>query len=118
MLANCSNKIVDRSPDFATVMTIVALHKAEDRFHLKFGKYASLTELGPDGAHLIGRDLAGGTSYGHRITLHVTSAGYVIQGRPIHWGVDGRRSFYSDETKIIRQTWNNEEATLQSEVLK
>jgi hypothetical protein len=79
--ASC-NTIVDRSPDFATALTIVALHKAEDRFYSETGRYGSLTELGPEGARLIGRDLASGTSYGHTITLRVTTSKYNSSSSP------------------------------------
>jgi len=111
--------IEDRAtPDFQAVRNILLLHRAQDRFLANFGRYGTLRDLGPDGARFIEHELASGASEGYKITMTLNKQGYVIQARPMRWGESGRRSFYSDQSRVIHQVWTNEAANATSEELK
>jgi hypothetical protein len=119
MLVCGSCTIIDRAtPDFMAFLSIQHLHRAQEKFRSQFGRYATLPELGPDGSHLIEQELAEGLSDGYRVTITLPDDGYVIEARPLRWPKYGRRSFYSDESRIVHQVWTNEPATRESEVLK
>jgi type IV pilus assembly protein PilA len=105
----------------AVVQTIVrTLHPAEVQYYSQFGTYAtSLTQLGPPAsgaagpaaADLIPRTLADGHSSGYIFTLTSTSTGYAISAVPEEYGKSGSRTFYSDQTLVVRNNYSQEPAT-------
>jgi hypothetical protein len=103
------------SPELVALRDIMNVHKAEAEFHSTRGRYGSLQELGPDGASLISRELARGVHHSYKFSLSPTETRYVVRARPLQWGKDAWRCFYSDETRIVRQNRTNNEATAQSE---
>lgn len=69
------------------------------------GKYGTLSELAAEG--LIDSNLARGTKYGYNFTVELTTnemdyPGFAVVGVPMTYGNTGIRSFYVDETGVIR----------------
>src|ERR1051326_3130282 len=98
----------------AAIAAIQTIHKMEIQYQSQYGRYAtSLTELGPPAtgaaspaaADLIGNDLAGGVNKGYKFTLVGSQGGYVINANPVNFGSDGSRTFYSDQSMVIRQNY-------------
>jgi type IV pilus assembly protein PilA len=95
----------------------------EVQYQSQYGRYAaSLAELGPpasgadtpNAAGLIGNDLANGVKQGYKFTLVGSQGGYVITATPQNYGSDGNKSFYSDQSMIIRENYGPEPATANS----
>jgi type IV pilus assembly protein PilA len=110
----------------AAISAIQTLHKMEVQYQSQYGRYAvSLVELGPPAsgaptpasADLIGNDLAQGTKQGYKFTLTGNQGGYVITAVPEVYGSSGSRTFYSDQTMVIRQNFGPEPATAASKEL-
>lgn len=62
------------------------------------GRYGSLDELSAEG--LITKDLV--ERYGYRIDLSVLSNRFEVTATPVEYGKTGKRSFYIDESGILR----------------
>jgi type IV pilus assembly protein PilA len=111
----------------AAIAAIQTIHKMEIQYQSQYGRYAiSLTELGPpasgapspSAADLIGNDLAGGVNKGYKFAVTGTQGGYVINANPINFGSDGNRTFFSDQSMVIRQNFGQEPATATSTEMK
>ena len=107
----------------AAVKAIQTIHQMEVQYQSQYGRYAaSLAELGPPqsgnpspaSADLIGRDLSEGEKQGYKFTVTGTNGGYVVQAQPMTYGSSGRKSFYSDQTMVIRENDGPEPATASS----
>ncbi len=91
--------------------------------HPKEGYAASLQELGPEGAQFIDTPLATGERSGYRFqyTARPESSGliehYQVNARPRHYGVDGKRSLYTDEDCDVHFTDEDRAATKKDPVL-
>jgi hypothetical protein len=116
-----------RGREVAAVADIKTIHTAQTQYHSKFGRYAaSLDELGPplggeDGparAALVQGDLPSGISGGYQITLQGGPSVYTINANPIAFGSTGRRTFYSDQTQVVRENRGREPASAVSEAIK
>ena len=106
----------------AAIRAVSVVHTAQTQYYSQFGRYAAtLTELGPPvsgnagptGADLVDRELGEGHKGGYLFTVQGTPQGYVVQGTPKQFGTNGSRTFYSDQTQIIRNRFTNEPATVQ-----
>lgn len=113
--------------EMAAVRHISTLHNAQLQYMSQFGKYAtSLQELGPPASgaagpaasDLIPGELALGTKGGYQFTLVGTPTGYTINANPTAFGNSGRRTFFSDQTLVIRENWGQEPANVSSKELK
>ena len=111
----------------AAIQAIKAIHTAEVQYQSQYGRYAaSLTELGPpasgapntSAADLIGNDLANGEKQGYKFTVAPVPGGYTVNGVPVAYGSSGSRSFYSDQTMVVRENDGPEPATAQSKELR
>jgi type IV pilus assembly protein PilA len=111
----------------AAIRQIGTIHTALTQYYSQFGKYATtLTELGPpasgqqgpSAADLIPEDLAKGKKTGYNFTLQGGPQGYAISAVPEVFGNTGRRTFYSDQTLVIRENWGAEPATANSPEIK
>src|SRR5689334_17088430 len=96
----------------AAVKAIQTIHQMEVQYQSQYGKYAtSLVELGPpasgapgpQAADLIGNDLANGEKQGYKFTLTGTPGGYIINANPVSYGSSGSKTFYSDQSMVIRE---------------
>jgi type IV pilus assembly protein PilA len=115
------------SQETAAIGALRTLHTAQVQYYSQYGKYAaSLVELGPPAsgaaspaaADLIGNDLSGGDKSGYKFTLTGNQAGYVINANPLAFGSSGSRTFYSDQSMVIRQNYGPEPATGNSPEMK
>ncbi len=111
----------------AAIKAMQTIHQMEVQYQSQYGKYAtSLTELGPPAsgaaspaaADLIGRDLSEGVKQGYKFTLTGVPGGYQINANPEVYGSSGSRSFYSDQTMVIRENYGPEPATVNSKELR
>ena len=111
----------------AAVAAIRTLHTAQVQYNSQFGRYAaSMAELGPpptggagpSAADLIGNDLAQGTKSGYKFTLTGTPGGYIINANPEAYNSSGSRTFYSDQSMVIRENYGPEPATASSKEMR
>lgn len=116
-------KVLTYGNEMAAVRWIATIHTAQTQYFSQFGKYAgSLAELGspasgkagPTAADLIPGDLARGKKSGYVFAVSRSSTGYTVTARPEVFHSTGRRSFYSDQTVVLRQQWGPEPANASS----
>jgi|SRR5579871_2077798 len=93
------------------------INEAESTFFRTYGRFARLRELGPESAGLLDKNLAQGISDGYRFEVDVQSANYQVGARPLRFLATGWRSYYSDCSRIIRQSVNDSAATATSQEL-
>ena len=111
----------------AAIQAIKTINTAEIQYQSRFGRYAaSLMERGPPAsgtpnaaaADLIGNDLANSEKQRYRFTVAPVHGGYVVNALPASYGISGSRSFFSDQTMVIRENDGPEPATMQSKELR
>jgi type IV pilus assembly protein PilA len=111
----------------AAMQQIKTIHAAEAQYYSQFGKYAAtLAALGPSGTHAMGPEAAGlvpenlatGKKSGYLFEAAVTPDGYALTAVPQKPGSSGRRSFYSDQTLVIRTSWTAEQANANSAAIE
>jgi type IV pilus assembly protein PilA len=113
--------------EMAAIQAIKTIHTGEVQYYSQYGKYATtLAEMGPPtsgavgptAADLIPEDLALGEKQGYKFTLTATPGGYIVNAAPIAFGTSGSRTFYSDQSMVIRNNFGQEPATAASPVFK
>lgn len=103
------------SQETAALKALQALNTAQVQYNSQFGRYVrSLAELGPSAANLIPADLAAGERHSYKFTLMPTPEGYSIQAVPVVFGSTGSRTFYTDQSLIIRENHGPQPATANS----
>jgi prepilin-type N-terminal cleavage/methylation domain-containing protein len=116
-----------QSQEMAAIRQINTIHTAQTMYMSQFQKFAeSLQQLGPPAsgapgpaaADLIPGDLAAGEKTGYVFSLSATKDGYTVTAVPKVFNSTGRRTFYSDQTLVIRENWGPEPATAQSPEIK
>jgi type IV pilus assembly protein PilA len=121
------NKQMQGAREMAVIREIGSIHQAETQYYSQFGKFAgTLAQLGPpvsgadgpEAANIIPKVLADGKKNGYTYTLVATPSGYTIQAVPDSFGNTGSRTFYSDQTLVIRNNWGQEPATAASPEIK
>jgi type IV pilus assembly protein PilA len=122
------NKQMQGAREMAVIREIGSIHQAETQYYSQFGKFAgNLAQLGPpaggsadgpEAANIIPKILADGKKNGYTYTLVATPSGYTIQAVPDSFGNTGSRTFYSDQTLVIRNNWGQEPATATSPEIK
>ncbi len=113
--------------EMAVIREIGSIHQAETQYYSQFGKYAgNLSQLGPpisgpdgpEAANIIPKVLAEGKKNGYTYSVSATPTGYAVTAVPDSFGNSGRRTFYSDQTLVIRNNWGPEPATPTSPEIK
>ncbi len=115
--------------EMGAIATLKTINTVETQYMSQFGQFAgSLTQLGPaasggagegpQAAGLISGNLASGSTGGYNYTITQTPAGYSVSAVPKAFGSTGRRTFYTDQSGIIRENWSQEPATLNSPEIK
>ncbi len=103
--------------------SIRTLHTAQVQYSSQYGRFAnSLAELGPPAsgtssnaaADLIDANLAAGDKNGYKFTMTANGGGYQISAVPTTFGTTGSRTFYSDQTMVVRENNGPEPATANS----
>lgn len=100
LLASCRSP--GNASEIAAALEIRAINTAETAFRAQHGRFGTLDELAT-------RHRSKYAGYG--FTLQLRPNGYVIQAQPERYGAAGVRSYYSDESRVIRQAWGNGPAT-------
>jgi prepilin-type N-terminal cleavage/methylation domain-containing protein len=109
--------------EVAAMGAIRTIHTAQTQYSSQFGRFAAtLAELGPptsgqegpSAANLIQADLATGIKGGFKYVVEATPTGYKVVATPVMFNRDGRRSFYSDQSMLLRENWGADPATLTS----
>jgi len=83
----------------AAIMRMRRIIVVEQSYQVETAQYASLDDLVQKGYT---SDPSEGKLSNYRIDVRVTSSGFEITAVPLKYGVSGLRSFYADETNIIR----------------
>jgi prepilin-type N-terminal cleavage/methylation domain-containing protein len=121
------NKQMQSAREMAVIREIGSIHVAETQYASQFGKYAgNLAQLGPpvsgadgpEAANLLPKILTEGKKNGYVYSLTATPAGYAITAVPESFGSGGSRTFYSDQTLVIRNNLGQEPATPASPEIK
>jgi type IV pilus assembly protein PilA len=95
------------SRETRAMAAIRTIHTAETQYYSQYGHYAvTLRELAP----LITGDLSSGTGSGYRLALAANPGGYIVSAVPKVFR-DGSRTFYSDQTMVVREHYGPEPAT-------
>jgi type IV pilus assembly protein PilA len=118
------NKVQMYTRETAAIKAMQTVRDMQVQYQSQYGRFAkSLAELGPPAgggapspasAGLIGSDLALGEKQGFRYVVGERPGGYFITATPVTYGTSGSRSFYSDETMIIRENYGAGPATASS----
>jgi len=111
--------------EMAAIAEIHTVNQAQIQYQSQFGNFAqNLAQLGPPAssggsegpaaAGLIPATLASGSASGYNFTVAQTPTGYSVTAVPKQFGSTGRRTFYSDQTNIVRENWGQDPATVNS----
>jgi type II secretory pathway pseudopilin PulG len=96
----------------SAIYSLRTISSAEMTYQSQFQKFATLEELAA--ANLIDPKLASGTKNGYRFTVELTSGnsaaeefetssgGFAVSCVPVDYRSSGRRSFYVDQTNVVR----------------
>ncbi|MGC4049807.1 MAG: prepilin-type N-terminal cleavage/methylation domain-containing protein [Paludibaculum sp.] len=115
------------SQEMAAIRQINTVHTAQTQYFSQFGKFAeNLAQLGPPAsgnsgpasADLIPGDLALGQKTGYVFTVAITKEGYTVTAVPQAFNNTGRRTFFSNQSLVIRENWGAEPATVASKEIK
>lgn len=102
------------------IKAVSVIHTAQTQYYSQFGRYAAtLAELGPptsgnagaNAADLLEGQIAAGAKGGYTFNMQATPTGYAITALPKQFGTSGSRTFFSDQSQIIRYRAANEPAT-------
>ena len=116
-----------QAQEMAAVRQIQSIHQGQTMYFSQFGKYAqTLQELGPptsgqpgpSGADIIPGDLATGQKTGYNFLMQPAPTGYMVLANPVSYNSTGRRTFFSDQSLVIRENWGAEPATPTSKEIK
>jgi type IV pilus assembly protein PilA len=93
----------------SALQSLRTISSAEMYYQSQFQRYGTLQELAT--LNLIDQKLGSGVKNGYRFTVELTSAegggeGFAVSGVPTEYRSSGRRSFYVDETFVIRAADN------------
>jgi prepilin-type N-terminal cleavage/methylation domain-containing protein len=122
------DKARQHAQEMSAIRQIGTIHTAQTQYYSQFGRYATaLAELGPPSsgaqhgpgaADLIPGDLALGTKSGYKFEMAGCPQGYKINVNPVTYNSTGRRTFFSDQSLVIRENWGQEPANEQSPEIK
>ena len=90
----------------SAIASLRRIHNAEAAYYEMYEKFGTMADLQQE--NLIAVELASGTRNGYRFKIETVSdsgdgwPGYVAVGVPTEYGSSGRRSFFIDESGVIR----------------
>ncbi len=117
------NKQIMAAHEMAAIRMIGTIHQGETQYYSQYGRYAqNLLELGPRlvgrtgpaAAGIIPKNLADGKASGFLFTVVGSPTGYSVTAVPEAFGNSGNRTFFSDQTLVIRNNYTAEPATVAS----
>ena len=121
------DNIIRLHDEAAAVTAIRTIHTVQVEYNSEYGRFAtSLTELGPpasgtanaSSADLIDSALAAGEESGYKFNMIGNQFGYTISVVPVAYGKTGSRTFYSDQTRAMRENDGPEPATANSKEIR
>ncbi len=114
--------------EMAAIRTLHTLNTAQTQYFSTYGRYAtSLTELGPPtggtntsaaAADLVSSDLAQGNKSGYKFSMVGSPQGYTVNAEPQVYNTTGKRTFFTDQSTVIREHTGNEPATVNDPEIK
>ena len=114
--------------EMAAIRTLHAINTAQTQYFSTYGRYATtLAELGPApsggnataaAADLVSQDLALGTKSGYNFTMVGSPQGYAVNANPQVFNTTGSRSFFTDQSTVIREHLGNEPASVTDSEIK
>ncbi|MBI3696731.1 MAG: prepilin-type N-terminal cleavage/methylation domain-containing protein [Acidobacteria bacterium] len=115
--------------EMAAVRTLGTINTAQAQYFSTYGRYATtLIELGPPpgggtastaaAADLISGDLSLGTKSGYLFTMVGNPQGYAANANPQVYNTTGTRSFFTDQSTVIREHLGNEPASVNDPEIK
>jgi len=117
------NKQIMAAHEMAAIRMITTIHTGETQYYSQFGRYAqNLAEMGPPAsgaagpaaADLLPKNLSDGKASGFIFTVVGSPTGYSVTAVPEAFGSSGNRTFFSDQTLVIRNNYPAEPATIAS----
>ena len=109
-------ELIMQTQETAAMQAIRTIHTAEIQYFSQNNKFASsLRDLAGKGMK---GDLVTGQKSGYNFRVDETPTGYAIHAEPVKFGTNGKRTFYSEETMILRQHSGPEPATAESDEAK
>ncbi len=97
----------------ATISAVRTVVTAQMTYAARLG--SSAADLGTlESAGLVDSVLGSGTMEAYSLSVSGNSSGFVVDARPLVYGNTGTRSFYSDESAVIRYTTADAAATSSS----
>jgi hypothetical protein len=92
-----------RPNEIVAIQTLVTLNVAHTQYFEAYRRYAaSLAELGPP-ADLIPASLVAGVKSGYKFTMVGSPQGYTVNAEPEVFHTTGTRSFFTDQSGVIRE---------------
>ncbi len=114
--------------EMSAIRGLHAINTAQTQYRAAYHRYATtLPELGPptaDGissasaADLIPGDLAHGTKSGYNFTMVGSPQRYAVNANPQVYKTTGSRSFFTDQSTVIREHLGNEPASVNDPEIK
>jgi prepilin-type N-terminal cleavage/methylation domain-containing protein len=114
--------------EMAAIRTLATVNTAQAQYFSTYGRYAAnLQELGPptDGgavaasaADLIPGDLSLGNKSGYKFEMVGSPQGYAVYAEPQVFNTTGKRTFFTDQSTVIREHNGNERASLNDPEIK
>jgi hypothetical protein len=105
-LAACHYEALGVALEHEGIRAIATIHRAETEFYARYGRFAEMSEMS---------EIPPENTGGYRFHLNVDHNTYAITATP-SW--NGLRSFFSDQTLVIRQSTNWEPANANSPEIK
>ncbi len=90
---------VTAANEIAVIARLRAVASAEAQYYMQSVRYAALEELMEK--HLL-MDTSQGKLQGYRIEVRLKADGFEATAVPNKYGVTGKRSFYLDQTNVLR----------------
>src|SRR5437867_2964689 len=114
--------------EMAAVRTLATINTAQMQYFSTYQRFAtSLAELGPptggtatsaSAADLITGDLALGLKSGYRFSMVGSLQGYGVNADPQVYNTTGKRSFFTDQSTVIREHVGSEPASANDPEIK
>ena len=106
----------DGSNEMIAAGTISRLVRAELTFYARFHRYGSLPELVAQSDSGLDPGLNAGRYGNYVFALEIRESGFAIVAKPVD--SYSRRSFYADETGVIRHSWKPDDVSANSPKLQ
>ena len=111
----CGVRSYDATPhDQLALIEVATIKTAEAKFYAESHRYGSLSEIGSHRGELSSRNTVDNRHPGYRFSLEINGARYTLRAVPDDHEIGMRRSFYCDQTGIVRQSWGPGIASAQS----